>query len=113
MNGYRSDRGSGSLWLLGIGLAVLSFAVLVAQAGSALVAGHRAQVAADFGALAAAGRAVDGPGAACGRADRIVRANGAVLRDCRLDGLDAVVETTAEASFGPVGGRARAGPVRA
>ncbi|GAA1802872.1 flp pilus-assembly TadE/G-like family protein [Planosporangium flavigriseum] len=111
------DRGSASLWLLGVGLAVLTFAGAVAAAGSVLVARHRAQAAADLGALAGAVRAGEGVSVACERAGQIVAANGARLVECRLDGLDMVIGVAADpVSLGQVGGPARAwaraGPVR-
>ncbi|NJC82028.1 flp pilus-assembly TadE/G-like family protein [Planosporangium mesophilum] len=113
----RSDRGSASLWLLGVALAVLAFAGAVAAAGSVLVARHRAQAAADLGALAGAVLAVDGEPAACDRAGQVVAANGAGLVACRLDGLDVVISAQAEPvslgrPFGPARAWARAGPVR-
>jgi secretion/DNA translocation related TadE-like protein len=113
-----SDRGSASLWLLGVGLAVLAFAGAVAAAGSVLVARHRAQAAADLGALAGAVRTAEGSSAACDRSREIVEVNGARLVECRLDGLDVVVGVEADAAslgqtVGPARAWARAGPVRA
>jgi secretion/DNA translocation related TadE-like protein len=112
-----SDRGSASLWLLGVGLTVLTFAGAVAAAGSALVAKHRAQAAADLGALAGAVRAGEGYSAACDRAGQVVEANGVRLVECRLDGLDVVIGVAAEPAnlgqaIGPVRAWARAGPAR-
>jgi secretion/DNA translocation related TadE-like protein len=112
-----SDRGSASLWLLGVGLAVLLFAGAVAAAGSVLVAKHRAQAAADLGALAGAVRAGEGHSAACDRAGQIVAANGGRLVECRLDGLDVVIGVEIAAAslgraVGPARAWARAGPVR-
>ncbi|UWZ59280.1 flp pilus-assembly TadE/G-like family protein [Dactylosporangium aurantiacum] len=78
------------------------------------VARHRAQNAADAGALAGAVWAVDGPGEACAVAGRVVTANGARLVNCSVDGLD--VRVTVEVSLSdavPAGtASARAGPVR-
>jgi secretion/DNA translocation related TadE-like protein len=102
------DRGSASLWLLGVGLAVVLLGAVAATVASAVVARHRAQAAADLGALAGAVRAAQGEAAACARAAELVRANLARLVGCRLDGLDLVV--TAE--VGPARASARAGPVR-
>ncbi len=102
------DRGSASLWLLGVGLAVVLLGAVAATVASAVVARHRAQAAADLGALAGAARAAQGEAAACARAAELVRANRARLVGCRLDGLDLVV--TAE--VGPARASARAGPVR-
>jgi secretion/DNA translocation related TadE-like protein len=113
-----SDRGSASLWVLGIGLAVLAFAGMVAAAGSVLVARHRAQAAADLGALAGAVRAGEGADAACTRARRVVEANGARLVECRVEVLDVVIGTAADPAgvarvIGTVRAWARAGPARA
>lgn len=112
------ERGSASLWLLGVGLAVLTFAGAVAGAGGALVAKHRAQTAADLGALAGAMRAGEGAAVACDRAGRLVAANGGRLVECRLDGIDVVVGVETDAAgpgraAGPVRAWARAGPARA
>jgi secretion/DNA translocation related TadE-like protein len=111
----RSDRGSASLLVLGVALAVLIVLGSVAQAGGLLVARHRAESAADLGALAGARRAVDGSGDACGEAGRIVRANGARLVACRLEGFDVVVTAAVDgpAGWGSAEGSARAGPERA
>jgi secretion/DNA translocation related TadE-like protein len=76
--------------------------------GVAVTDRHRAQVAADLGALAGARYAVDGAGTVCGHAGEIVAANGGRLVKCRLDGLDLVVT----AQVGPARATARAGPVR-
>jgi secretion/DNA translocation related TadE-like protein len=110
------ERGSASLWVLGVGLAVLLFAGAVAAAGSVLVARHRAQAAADLGALAGAVRAGEGPDAACARARQIIEANGASLVECQVDGLDVVVGVEVAPAgvgraIGPARARARAGPV--
>ncbi|HOW95814.1 Rv3654c family TadE-like protein [Mycolicibacterium fallax] len=57
--------------------------------GAAVVARHRAQSAADLAALAAAAALPAGADAACRRARRV--AAGAVVTDCRVEGLDLVV----------------------
>lgn len=113
------DRGSASLWLLAVGLVLVVVAVTAAAVGSARVARHQAQMAADLGALAGAARVLEGPAAACARAGSFVAANGARLRGCQVDGLDLQisVEVTAAAATLPglapvVGATARAGPVR-
>jgi secretion/DNA translocation related TadE-like protein len=112
-----SDRGSASLWVLGVGLAVLLFAGAVAAAGSVLVAKHRAQAAADLGALAGAVRAVEGPDVTCARVREIVESNRASLVECRVDGFDVIVGAEVEPAgvgraIGPALARARAGPAR-
>ncbi|WP_459719419.1 Rv3654c family TadE-like protein [Actinophytocola sp. KF-1] len=107
-----ADRGAATVWVVG-GLAVLMAVMTgVLWFGSAVVARHQAEAAADLGALAAAVEVTDGERAACAEARWVVEQMGGVLRSCRLSGWDALVE--AEVAFGPFGsaaGRARAGPV--
>lgn len=111
---WADDRGSASLWLLGVALAVLLLAGTVAMAGGLVVARHRAQSAADLGALAGAVRAVEGAEVACPAAERIVRANGARMVACRVEGLDVVVtaQVSGPAGWGAAEQSARAGPER-
>ncbi len=111
---WADDRGSASLWLLGVALAVLLLAGTVAMAGGLLVARHRAESAADLGALAGARWAVEGTAVACPAADRIVRANGGRMVTCRVDGLDVVVtaRVAGPAGWGSAEESARAGPER-
>ncbi len=81
--------------------------------GSAVVARHRAQAAADLGALAAAGRLPAGPDAACVVATQLIRRMRADRVDCTLQGLDVVVTvevTLPFAAFGTARAAARAGP---
>ncbi len=81
--------------------------------GSAVVARHRAQSAADLAALAAAARVAAGPAVACGEARAVAGAMHATVRGCDIDQLDVIVTVAV-----PVGGRigtearaaARAGP---
>lgn len=111
------DRGSASLWLLGVGLALVVFSLGGAALGTARVARHQARVAADLGALAGAAQALSGPDAACAQAASIAAANSAGIAACELDGLDVqiVVEVTVEPLPGltrVARATARAGPVR-
>jgi len=109
----RGDRGSASLWLLGIGLCVVMFGIAVAGIGLAFVARHRAQIAADLGALAVARRVVEGTDSACARGRELVAANGARMVSCDVIGLDAVVRVEVDlAGIGVARASARAGPVR-
>jgi len=103
------DRGAATIWVLAAGLLTVLVALASSAAGAAMVARHRAQGAADLGALAGAGRAIEGEDAACQRAGDIVSANGARLVGCRLDGFDLTV--TAQVS--PAGVAAIAGTARA
>ncbi|HEV7212893.1 MAG TPA: Rv3654c family TadE-like protein [Blastococcus sp.] len=110
------ERGSATVWVLLLAglIAVLGAAgVLV---GGAFVGRHRAAAAADFAALAGAGRAVVGDRSACATAADVASANGASLRSCRLlPGAVVDVSVTVPVRLGPLGvlqaaGRARAGP---
>jgi secretion/DNA translocation related TadE-like protein len=74
--------------------------------GSAVVARHRAQGAADLAALAAAARLPEGAAAACAHASAAAHATDVEMADCRIDGLDVVVTVTA----GRARAAARAGP---
>ena len=81
--------------------------------GSAVVARHRAQAAADLAALAAAARLAAGPEPACAQATAVAREMRVNATGCAVDALDVVV--TIEVPI-PVGGwgtaraAARAGP---
>ncbi|PZG01308.1 Rv3654c family TadE-like protein [Micromonospora deserti] len=111
------DRGGATVCLLAVGLVFVLVGLFGAAVGAARTARQQARVAADFGALAGAGRALAGEPAACGLAAEIVAVNGGRLLACRLDGLDVLV--TAEVAVAPLPGlartvtaTARAGPVR-
>jgi secretion/DNA translocation related TadE-like protein len=108
----RQDRGSASIWLLCAGSVVIAFGLAGALAAAAATARHRAQTAADLGAVAGARYAVAGEAVACARASMIVEANGARMTGCRLDGFDLTVDVELPvAGLGTVHGTARAGPV--
>lgn len=101
------ERGSASVVLVAVLTVVLTVASAVAMVGR--VANLRAQVsgAADLAALAAA-RHGD-----CGSARRVAEANHTELVSCRMDGLDVIVQVTAERGVLPyllVRSSARAGP---
>lgn len=84
--------------------------------GSAVVARHRAQAAADMAALAAAGLIPAGLPGACDKAAVLTRAMGADLSGCAADGLNVTVTVDAQLPLrlgvsGPARAVARAGPV--
>ncbi|MFC4042351.1 Rv3654c family TadE-like protein [Dactylosporangium siamense] len=108
------DRGSISLLMVVVGVVFVAALVVGIGLGSARVARHRAQNAADAGALAAAVWAVDGSAVACPVAGRVVSANGARLVSCMVDGLDVRVTVEIRLSDSTPVGRAtaRAGPLR-
>lgn len=101
-----------SLYALGAGLVFVVAGTVVAAEGAHLVAREQARTAADLGALAGAAYAIQGADAACARSRDIVRANGAAVTDCRLDGLDLLLSVTAVTGAGAAEATARAGPVR-
>lgn len=95
-------------------VVVVTVALLGVRVGSAVVARHRAQGAADLAALAAAARLPAGSAAACQGALGVSRAVGAELVACAVEQLDVVISVSVTAG-GLIGGRAqasaRAGPV--
>lgn len=112
-----ADRGSATIWVLAVGVVIVLVGAFGAALGAARMARQQARVAADFGALAGAGHALDGEAVACGTAGELARANGARLAACRLDGLDVLVSAQVTVSPLPwltrtVTATARAGPVR-
>ncbi|MEV4454785.1 Rv3654c family TadE-like protein [Microbispora sp. NPDC049633] len=112
------ERGSATIWTIALMTAVWAVAMVVVQVGVARVARHRAQSAADLGALGAARVALATPDEACDRAEAITTVNGASLRSCALS--DGVAEVTVTVRFavpllGPAtaAASAEAGPVGA
>jgi secretion/DNA translocation related TadE-like protein len=94
--------------LMSIALAVMVF-------GTAVVARHRAQAAADLAALAAAGRLASGSAAACAAASSVAGAMRATMTACRVERLDVVVGVDVRVGLGRWGvgsarAQARAGP---
>ena len=87
-SGGRAERGSASVWVLACSALVLLIGVATSLRTAAVLARHRAESAADFAALAAAGRIGLG-GDGCAAAAALAAANGAALVRCRLNfGLD-------------------------
>jgi secretion/DNA translocation related TadE-like protein len=83
--------------------------------GSAVIARHRAQAAADLAALAAAGRVASGSQTACAAAAAVSSAMQATVSACVLDDLDVVVTVEVPVRLGRWGvhearASARAGP---
>jgi secretion/DNA translocation related TadE-like protein len=81
--------------------------------GSAVVARHRAQAAADLAALAAASRLIAGTEAACKQAAALSRAMGVNQTECTVDDLDVVVAVEAPVGMWSARAAARAGPIEA
>jgi secretion/DNA translocation related TadE-like protein len=81
--------------------------------GSAVVARHRAQAAADLAALAAAARLAAGPATACAQAKVVAREMRTSTTGCAVDDLDVVVTVEVRLGvgrWGSAGAAARAGP---
>jgi secretion/DNA translocation related TadE-like protein len=83
--------------------------------GSAVIARHRAQAAADLAAVAAAMHLADGTGTACVRASVVARAMRTAVTQCVVEDLDVLVtvETSVplgRIAVGPARATARAGP---
>lgn len=106
----RSDRGSATVWSVGvIALLCVVFGVVLAM-GQVVLVRHRAAGAADLAALAAADHWVDGATAACAEADRVARAQHARLVRCAIGGE--ISDVTAASGREPFAAevRSRAGP---
>jgi secretion/DNA translocation related TadE-like protein len=83
-----------------------------AYLGSAVVARHRAQAAADLAALAAAARLPSGVAAACARATVVAHEMRVNDVQCGVDDLDVVVTVQVAVAYaGAARAAARAGPV--
>jgi secretion/DNA translocation related TadE-like protein len=98
--------------MMAIVVAVFAGAVVV---GTAVVARHRAQSAADLAALAAVGRLAAGQGTACGWAVSVAERVGASVTACAVEALDVVVTVEVDVALGRWGlgsarAAARAGP---
>lgn len=93
-------------------LAVVGAAMVV---GSAVIARHEAQSAADLAALAAASRIAEGRTTACGWAGAVAGEMNARMTACGVESLDVVVTVDVDAVLGRWGigvarAAARAGP---
>jgi secretion/DNA translocation related TadE-like protein len=116
-NARERDRGTATVFAC-VGVVVLLLVTGVGvHLGSAVLARQRAETGADLAALAGAAVLLRGVAAACAAATQVARANQVELRSCAADGLDLLVEVSAEVAGGRgVGGsaigRARAGPVQ-
>ncbi|WP_262847510.1 Rv3654c family TadE-like protein [Sphaerisporangium corydalis] len=79
-----SDRGSATIWVLVVMAMVWFLVVALLFVGSARIARHRAQSAADLSALAGAVRAFAAPEEACPRARALAEANRVSLTRCAV-----------------------------
>jgi secretion/DNA translocation related TadE-like protein len=118
LNRADRDRGAATIVVLAIGLVLVAAGGAGAAVGAARVGRHRAQVAADLGALAGAARAIEGPDIACAEAARFIAANAGRMASCEVEGLEIVVQADVDVTGLPGPARtasaaARAGPVYA
>jgi secretion/DNA translocation related TadE-like protein len=86
--------------------------------GSAVIARHRAQAAADLAAVAAAVYLDDGTRAACSRASALALTMNAAVTRCEVQDLDVLVSVETRVplgrfAVGPARATARAGPADA
>ncbi|MFC6010125.1 Rv3654c family TadE-like protein [Nocardia lasii] len=115
--GELAGDGGGATVFVCVALAgLICLTLLIGQVGGVVAARHRAQGAADLGALAAAGALVEGAEVGCAEATEVARRMGATVRRCAVEQWDALVEVQARVSVGVLGERtvrasARAGPV--
>ena len=94
---------------------MMVFTIGGAVVGSAVIARHGAQAAADLAALAAAGSLGAGPQAACASASSVAAGVQARVSACTVDALDVVVTVDVPVRLGRLGievarATARAGP---
>ncbi len=116
MTSPRSERGAATVAACLALTALLAATLLFLQVGVVVVARHRAQAAADLGALAAAG-ALTAEADACSRARDLGQRMRVRVRSCTIAGWDVTVVAEVTASLGPLGtpdvrAVARAGPVQ-
>lgn len=114
----RGDRGSATVWAALASGVILAVGLVGVDLASSVRARHVAESAADLAALAAAGRSVEGDGAACGAARALAERSGTRISACRLEGWDALVEVEVDRAWTMLGhepgrARARAGPAPA
>ncbi|MEV3937810.1 Rv3654c family TadE-like protein [Glycomyces sp. NPDC049804] len=110
------ERGSATVLATGVTAALLAAAVAFTALGQASAARHRAQGAADAGALAGAARVLFGEGEACAAAQAMVERSEAEFRACEVSGLEVTVHVEENpnglpGAFGPARAVSRAGPV--
>ncbi|TCK01114.1 secretion/DNA translocation related TadE-like protein [Nocardia alba] len=110
------DEGGATAFVCVALAGLICLTLMVSQVGAVVVARHRAQGAADLGALAAAGALAQGAELGCAEADEIARRMEVRVRRCSVAQWDVVVDVEANVTAGVFGVRtvrasARAGPV--
>ncbi|MBS1695811.1 MAG: flp pilus-assembly TadE/G-like family protein, partial [Actinobacteria bacterium] len=95
-NPPRDDSGSATLLGVAVIAVLLTVTAGMAVVGSAVIARHRAQAAADLAALAAAQGLAAGEALGCGEAARVAAAMRTEVLACTVDGLDVTVTVGAD-----------------
>lgn len=109
------DAGSATVLALAVCAVIGLAAAVLAGVGLAAVTRHRATLAADAAALAAAAHVTEGSAASCAVARRVLASDGARLVHCTVDGPVVVVGGRVSAPrwiawAGSALGESRAGP---
>jgi secretion/DNA translocation related TadE-like protein len=117
-NLVHAEQGAASLVAVAMMAVLLALTIGGVYVGSAVIARHRAQAAADLAALAGAQHLADGPGVACAQATAVAHTMRSAVIQCAVDGLDVVITADVSLSLGrlsvgPARATARAGPVDA
>ncbi|WP_134144808.1 Rv3654c family TadE-like protein [Mycobacteroides salmoniphilum] len=112
----RADSGSATIVAVAMMAVLLALTAGGAAVGTAVVARHRAQAAADLSALAGSQRALYGTAPACAEVNAVARRMGAAVTSCVVEDLDVVVSVDVPVvlgrlGIGPARAAARAGPV--
>ncbi|WP_308201483.1 Rv3654c family TadE-like protein [Sphaerisporangium perillae] len=76
------ERGAGTVWVVAVMALIWFMAVALLLMGTARIARHRAEAAADLSALAGATQALAAPETACRRARDLAAANHASMTRC-------------------------------
>ncbi|MGV0790454.1 Rv3654c family TadE-like protein [Mycolicibacterium sp. XJ1819] len=110
------EQGSAALVAVAMIAVLITLTVAGLYVGSAAIARHRAQAAADLAAVAAAARLAHGAAAACAHAAAVAQKTQTSATGCAVDELDVVVTVEAAVTLGrfalgPARAIARAGPV--
>jgi len=109
------DEGSATVLVLAATTVIVLLTGALVGVGMAITTRHRAALAADVAALAAAASVAEGEAAACSGATAAAERDGAVVVFCSVAGAVASVRTRVKAPAwilwaGAAEGRARAGP---
>ncbi|QCQ93494.1 Rv3654c family TadE-like protein [Rhodococcus sp. SGAir0479] len=113
--GWRDESGGATVLACFALAGLVAVTAVLLHLGGAVAARHRAQAAADLGALAAAQALAEGSESACAAAESVARRMRVAVGECSVEGWDVVVSTEAPTGskalqLGPARAVARAGP---